>query len=236
MQKLKSDHIFHLINSKAMGLNIYTEDPTAPTNEEHFLHDLAIPLTTFKLNLELLEQQYQQNPCLQRLRIGYEQIDLMLKTQRSYSFARIRKCKLTQILLDSLQLFAANFNKDSILIATLFKADIYIPKHEALLRRVIINLLKNSLEALQEEPKVHRIRISTYVSGKQICFKVYNSGRGFPEDLLIHLTKRRLSTKLTGNGLGLIYINKIITQVFKGRVELVNPQLGGAEVRIYLPL
>jgi nitrogen fixation/metabolism regulation signal transduction histidine kinase len=94
-----------------------------------------------------------------------------------------------------------------------FKADIN------LLEQVVINLIRNALDAVRgmEKPAI-RVVISPKV-GRQISIKVRDNGRGIPEEILDRIFVPFFSTKESGTGIGLSLSRQIIV-MHKGTLEV----------------
>lgn len=103
----------------------------------------------------------------------------------------------------------------------------------AQLQIALVNLLRNSLEALQQQPSERRLRITLEQQHGQALLQIEDNGPGFPDlpDLLEPLqTSRR-----EGSGLGLFVVQTTLEN-HKGSLELGRASLGGASVVLRLPL
>ena len=105
--------------------------------------------------------------------------------------------------------------------------------------RVIFNLVKNSIESIQEKSlktkvfdKIINIEIKTI--NDYIIIKIIDNGLGFPIEETKELIKPYYTTKQKGTGLGLSIVNKIISD-HNGSINF-NSQENGAKVQINLPL
>lgn len=104
----------------------------------------------------------------------------------------------------------------------------------ALLRQVLVNLIKNAEEALVE-CETAEIWLRTYKSPEGVVFCVDDNGPGFPESLGNRLFEPYATTKPKGTGLGLAIVKKIIEE-HHGGIEVHNRELHGASVCITLPV
>lgn len=101
------------------------------------------------------------------------------------------------------------------------------------LQIALVNLLRNSLEALQQQPSERRLRITLEQQHGQALLQIEDNGPGFPDlpDLLEPLqTSRR-----EGSGLGLFVVQTTLEN-HKGSIALGRASLGGALVVLRLPL
>ena len=103
----------------------------------------------------------------------------------------------------------------------------------AQLQIAIVNLLRNSLEALQTSPRQRQIRVRLIQQPPQARLEIDDNGPGFPAlpDLLEPLQTARRD----GSGLGLFVVQTTLDN-HRGSVELGQSQLGGARVVLNLPL
>lgn len=102
----------------------------------------------------------------------------------------------------------------------------------ALLRRVLLNLVSNALEAM---PQGGQLVALVEPRGEQVLIEIRDSGVGVPEDVRKRLFEPYFTTRTTGTGLGLA-IAKRVVEDFGGTIELVNAQPApGTVARVTLP-
>ena len=106
------------------------------------------------------------------------------------------------------------------------------------IRQILNNLVTNSLEALEGKPAAC-VEIETHVAEdgpKQMAaIVVSDNGPGFQRDLIGTVFDPYVTSKPKGTGLGLAIVKKIVEE-HGGRIEADNRRMGGARVRILLPL
>lgn len=110
-------------------------------------------------------------------------------------------------------------------------------------RQLLLNLLKNALEALDNKKPDAIITLSThYFSGKKgnwVTLRVADNGPGIPEDLLPKLFEPYVTNKNKGTGLGLAIVKKIVEE-HDGTISAYNKEssqnASGAVIDIQLPL
>jgi two-component system nitrogen regulation sensor histidine kinase NtrY len=102
------------------------------------------------------------------------------------------------------------------------------------MKRVMINLIKNSLAAIEEEGKI-KIR-TKYDSGLQIVrLEVSDDGRGIPDEDKGRLFEPYFSTRRSGTGLGLTIVNAIISD-HNGYIRVRDNKPKGTTFLIELPV
>lgn len=104
----------------------------------------------------------------------------------------------------------------------------------ALLRQVLVNLIKNAEESLSDSPApVIMVRTRRLDDTIRLC--VEDNGPGFPESLMNRLFEPYASTKPKGTGLGLAIVKKIVEE-HHGSIEVRNLTPHGAAVCVTLPI
>lgn len=105
-------------------------------------------------------------------------------------------------------------------------------------QQVLVNLLRNSMEALRTSgPQDRLITISSHRSNSQMVeIVVSDSGPGIPPHVLENLFSRFTSTKGNGGGMGIgLSISKRIIEAHGGTLSAENRPEGGASFRFTLP-
>lgn len=100
------------------------------------------------------------------------------------------------------------------------------------LQIAMVNVLRNSIEALQTRNGERHIRVRLEQQGDAAWLEIADNGPGFPhrDDLLEPLQSGRSD----GSGLGLFVVHTTLTH-HHGSLELGRSDLGGAAVRLRLP-
>jgi nitrogen-specific signal transduction histidine kinase len=113
--------------------------------------------------------------------------------------------------------------KESLIIRDEKSADFNIETDKILLQRVIINLLKNAMEATEPGETV-----STGINDKcdKIVFWVKNN-QTIPDDIKLQLFHRSFSTKGTGRGLGTYSIRLLTENFLRGKVTFTSSEEEG---------
>ena len=103
-------------------------------------------------------------------------------------------------------------------------------------QQVIVNLLRNAIEAVNESPThTKKVRLSTRVDQQFVEFEVADSGPGLNSDHPERIFEPFYTTKPDGLGLGLP-ISRTIIEAHGGRLWSVTPCEQGATFRFTLPL
>ncbi|MET3433442.1 two-component system C4-dicarboxylate transport sensor histidine kinase DctB [Herbaspirillum seropedicae] len=102
--------------------------------------------------------------------------------------------------------------------------------------QVLINLLRNALDAV-EEAEHKRIAVVLEVAGGHALVRIRDSGGGIADEVAPHLFEPFFTTKSSSKGLGLgLAISSSIVQAMNGQLSAHNHEEGGAEFVVRLPL
>jgi len=104
------------------------------------------------------------------------------------------------------------------------------------LRRVVINLVHNAVDALAAapEPRVIKIGVGENLAGSEVWLRVRDNGPGIPADRLGSVFRPFASTKASGTGLGLP-VSKKIVEAHGGTIEVRSTPGDGTEFVVVLP-
>ncbi len=114
------------------------------------------------------------------------------------------------------------------------RLDPRLPKIEAdpnQLEQVLVNLIKNALEATEENG---RIVVSSGSRDEQVWFSVQDTGKGMPAEVMDKIFHPFFTTKDKGTGLGLAVIHKIITD-HHGTITVDSASGEGSTFTVRLP-
>jgi signal transduction histidine kinase len=101
-----------------------------------------------------------------------------------------------------------------------------------LLERVIINLIKNALEATDAGGCVN---CGCYSTGASVCFRVRNA-TVMPENVQMQVFQRSFSTKGKGRGIGTYSIKLLTENYLGGKASFISNEKDGTVFQIELPL
>ncbi|HEY4316705.1 MAG TPA: ATP-binding protein [Herbaspirillum sp.] len=103
------------------------------------------------------------------------------------------------------------------------------------IEQVLVNLLRNALDAVRDAP-VREIHATLDVVGELAVMRIRDSGSGITEQAALRLFEPFFTTKETGGGLGLgLTISSSIVQAMNGQLSASNHPDGGAEFILTLP-
>ena len=89
------------------------------------------------------------------------------------------------------------------------------------LMQVMLNLLKNSLEAIDNNAPEKTISFKTSIQDDWLLLQIRDSGNGFDGATATRFFERGFTTKTSGNGLGL-YNCKAIVESHAGTIDITS--------------
>ena len=147
-----------------------------------------------------------------------------------------RPSQLNDLLIEISELYRVNAKNAHLKVVT---ADIPLLKLDTnRFRQLLVNLVKNALEALPESSDLNEfpcITLSTEQTKNEVILRVSDNGLGIPEELLPRLFEPYVTNKVKGTGLGLAIVKKV-TEEHAGILRAENNADRGACFVIRLPI
>jgi two-component system nitrogen regulation sensor histidine kinase NtrY len=183
-------------------------------------HEIKNPLTPLKLGVQLLEKSWREKDPNFELKFNkfsksfIEQIDSLSKIASEFSnFAKmpdtnLERLSLLPIIEQAREVFKSTAN---VTIDVLNKSDNDVEimaDHDQLLR-TFNNLLKNAIEAIDEE-SLCCITIIVYVDAQNAYIEIKDNGKGIPPTLHDKIFVPNFTTKTSGTGLGLAFVKQAV--------------------------
>lgn len=212
-------------------------------------HEIKNPLTPIQLSIDRIREKYlhvlsnDKNNFSKYLNTITKQIkDIEHLVTEFSDFARMpkpifKKINLAEIISQSVNLHELS-EPDIEFTLLKNKSKIQVQADEEQLNRVFINLIKNSLESINEKKIKNvdfkgKIKVEIKEDSDYIYVTIFDNGVGFE-----HVDKKKMltpyfTTKKKGTGLGLAIVTKIISD--HNGLILFNSIENGAEVKITMP-
>jgi two-component system nitrogen regulation sensor histidine kinase NtrY len=207
-------------------------------------HEIKNPLTPIQLSAQRLRKRYlgmlQDDGTVfdDCTRVIVKQVDELKKMVNEFSnFARMPASDptpnhLNQIIEETLVLFQ-EAHKNIHFQFTPHDVPVFNLDRDQM-KRVMINLIKNSLSAIEKEGE---IRIRTHYDPRLqiVRLEVSDNGSGIPEEDKGKLFEPYFSTRKSGTGLGLTIVNAIIAD-HNGYIRVRDNHPRGTTFQIELPV
>ena len=213
-------------------------------------HEIKNPLTPIQLTIDQLKSKYlndidqsKKEKYNLNLKTIIKQIKQIENLVNEFSdFARmpkplIKSNDLIEIINFNIELLKKFDDSITINFNSMNKKELFIDCDYEQFSRVIFNLVKNSIESIQEKAlktsNIKKIIDIEIIDRKDyIVIKIKDDGTGFINKDKKDIIKPYFTTKEKGSGLGLSIVNKIIND-HNGSIDFLN-QDNGAEVKINL--
>ncbi len=212
-------------------------------------HEIKNPLTPIQLSIERIREKYlkkvndNENKFSSYLDTIAKQIkDIEHLVNEFSDFARMPKPVLKKIDLKAIVSRSVNLHKLSETNVNMFlkapKKNYNIKGDEEQLNRVFVNLIKNSLESINEKKTKNadfkgKIDVDIKEDSDYIYVTVIDNGVGFGQIDREKMITPYFTTKEKGTGLGLAIVTKVISD--HDSTIAFNSINNGAKVEIILP-
>ncbi|MEZ5479836.1 MAG: ATP-binding protein [Thiolinea sp.] len=216
-------------------------------------HEIKNPLTPIQLSAERLTRKLsrfledEEQAFLKRMTDTIiQQVDTLKSMVNAFSeYAKAPVLMLQPVMLNDLvtevaELYRGNAQEVEIALDLQPLPRMALDPHR--IRQLLVNLIKNALEAIEPEPGAGMIRISSTLEqdshragAQQVVLNIQDSGPGIPENLLPHLFEPYVTSKHKGTGLGLAIVKKIVEE-HDGSLSARNAQPKGAIITVRLPV
>ena len=207
--------------------------------ERIFFHDISNTMTIMNGHLLMLEKDKGNLLKFERVKKTYDRMWDEVKGQKILSDAENEELQIrfspieVQTFIQEIIILLQEIYKENQLVFEGDKllADVVIKTDETILRRVIVNMIKNAIEASKKESF---ITIKTFVDQKNVSFLIHNEGY-IPEEIQAKIFKRSFSTKGKGRGLG-TYSMKLFTEKYlNGMINFESLEKSGTTFLVKLP-
>jgi two-component system, LuxR family, sensor histidine kinase DctS len=198
--------------------------------------------------------------CIRRLKSGQWQEDDLVSAMEKASFQaeragavihRVRefvrdrepnrqRFSINHLLTDALRLTEIESERADVAMQLALSADDPIVQSDrVMIEQVVLNLVKNGIEAMAETPlELRQLTLTSYVDGSNVEVRISDTGKGISEEAAAQLFTAFFTTKPHGMGIGLNICRSII-EMHDGRLWFENnrsPASRGATFLFTLPL
>jgi len=209
-------------------------------------HEVKNPLTPILLSADRLRNKFLETLKGKDLEIMEKTTSTIIEQVKSMSimveafseFANTPKISkksqnLNSIINNAIQLYDADQEVEVSLELSGSLPDIYLDSES--IKRLFINLIKNSKEASTSD--ITKIKVKSELDKTKQMVKVIidDDGEGFDSNIIDKIFEPYASTKITGSGLGLSIVHNIVEQ-HNGNIFAINIKPNGARIVIELPI
>ena len=140
------------------------------------------------------------------------------------------------LLLEEIEETLSSLFKEKGVLCLIDKKDeeIYFEADYNRLKQVFINLLKNAIEAKDDEKKEQYVKISVKQEKDVIILTIVDNGIGMEEEECMRVGEMFFTTKEKGTGLGTA-LSKEIIELHQGTIFYQSKKMEGTKIKITLP-
>ena len=206
-------------------------------------HEIRNPITAAK---SLVQQMGEDPACSENVEYARVALEELERVERSVShllrFARDEDVSrgdlaLAEVVRDAVAALTDRARAEGVEIEMELDAEGSLRGDAEKLRRVVLNLLGNALDALQESgiPDPHiRVQMGENLAGTAVWLRIRDNGPGIGPETLAAIFRPFHTSRKKGTGLGLAITKKIV-EAHGGEIEVASEPGEGAEFLITLP-
>ncbi len=206
-------------------------------------HEIRNPITAAK---SLVQQMGEDTAARENVEYAKVALEELSRVERSVShllrFARDEELQRAEIVLadvveSALETFRDRIDRGGVQVLLRADAESRLEADPGKLRRVLINLVGNALDALEQSPPTQpelAIETGENLAGSAVWIRVRDNGPGVDEEASRKLFEPFFTSKPGGTGLGLAITRKLV-EAHGGSIELARAESGDSEFLVTLP-
>jgi signal transduction histidine kinase len=206
-------------------------------------HEIRNPITAAKSLVQQMGEDPSSPESVEYAQVALEELDRveksishLLRFAREEEF-RISEMRMAALIPSAVETFRERLDRDGVEVAMAIDTEGTMRGDPEKLRRVIINLLSNALDALLEsdtpEPRIE-IQTGENLAGTEVWLRVRDNGPGIDADRVQEIWSPFYTSKETGTGLGLALSKKVI-DAHGGSIEVDSAPGGGTDFLLTFP-
>lgn len=199
-------------------------------------HEIKNPLAVIKGYLSIFDP-YDSDKCLKYkniLEIEVKNALNVLKDFSSINHLNIKKNNINyyDLLMEAKETILPFFNDKNIKLNINSPRELFVNADYNRMKQVLINILKNSTEALSDNGKID---IKSYIENNKLITIIKDNGQGMDKETIDNLFTPFYSKKSFGTGLGLC-LSKEIIELHNGTIKYTSKLNLYTEVKIVIPV
>ncbi|KUP08740.1 histidine kinase [Bacillus coahuilensis p1.1.43] len=191
-----------------------------------FVHEFRNPLTSVIGFTTLLQQEYPDHPYLTIIQhelnqLNYRVTQFLLTSKKEVLNSKVEEISVDQLFKELIDFIFPSLLANDVEIIQSINSEMSIKTRIDEIRQIVINLLMNSIDALQEIDGKRQIEVKAKSLGEFIEITISNNGPMIDEDTIQAIFEPFYTTKELGTGIGL-YICKKIVEKQGGTIQCLS--------------
>jgi signal transduction histidine kinase len=206
-------------------------------------HEIRNPITAAKSLVQQMGEDPASSENVEYAEVALEELDRveksishLLRFAREEEF-RISEMRIAEVIPSAVETLREPLDRSGVEVSMAIDTDGTMRGDPEKLRRVIINLISNALDALLESetprPRIE-IQAGENLAGTEVWLRVRDNGPGIAPDRLQEIFSPFFTSKESGTGLGLA-ISKKVVDAHGGSIEVDSGHGRGTEFLMTLP-
>jgi signal transduction histidine kinase len=245
-EKFLRDQVEHKVHAHLSHERQTLEGQHARSMQElsaSIAHEIRNPITAAK---SLVQQMGEEPDARENTEYAKVALEELSRVERSVShllrFAREEELRaavvpLSDIVESALETFRDRIGRSRVELARRFDTEGSLRGDPEKLRRIVINLVGNAIDALEEsgteKPRIE-VQVGENLAGTEVWLRVADNGPGIDRELLDKMWSPFYTNKANGTGLGLSICKKLV-DAHGGTIEAGIDPSGGAEFLLSFP-
>jgi signal transduction histidine kinase len=206
-------------------------------------HEIRNPITAAKSLVQQMGEDPNGPDQIEYARVAVAELERVEKSiSHLLRFAREEETQIGTVVMQdvlesALETFRDRAERGGIKIVRKYDADGHLEGDAEQLRRVVINLVGNAIDALEdagiEKPQV-RVSMGENLAGTEVWVRVADNGLGMAENVRDQIFDPFYTSRRDGTGLGLALCRKIVDN-HGGSIEVETASGEGSEFVIVFP-
>ncbi|MCA1318569.1 ATP-binding protein [Bacillus tianshenii] len=197
-------------------------------------HEVRNPLTVVKGFLQLMQKEEQKYPYIPLVLSELGRAESIINDYLNFAkpeFKKIEQVNLAGLISEVMMLLNPLAIKNGVSLDSYLEKNVYMETDKNQLKQVLVNIIKNAIEATQQDGRVF---IKLLVSNDETVIIVKDNGKGMSKEQLARIGTLFYSTKDKGTGLGTTVSLRII-ETMDGKVSYSSELGKGTEVKVVFP-
>ncbi len=204
------------------------------------LHEIANPLMSVSLNLELLEEE-KRPKLLARAREGITHMEQYVEAARRQlrNQSEIKVFNVADEIRRISGFLSGKAEAEGVEMKLSLLKEVHLRGDSIRFDHIISNLITNAIDAYDglATGKKRSVEVKMVHRGKEIEIIVTDHGRGITNEQLPHLFEPFYTTKDSrGTGIGLVITKQAVEEVFQGKISVTSHKQAGTQFVVRLPL